>query len=118
MDVREFEQLLSDTETRLERLKALYEQYFQGIERIEPTVPRKEVDRRLRALNKERPRNTALRFRYQTLVQRWTTYCTYWGRVARQIEEGTFRRDVLKARKRREEARAKRASDRAEAAES
>jgi hypothetical protein len=98
MESVEFEALLSDVEVRLDRLKALYEQWFQGLERLEPTIARKEVERRMVLLRKEQPRNTALRFRFQTLVQRSTTLQTYWGRVARQIEEGTYRRDLMKAR--------------------
>jgi hypothetical protein len=94
----EFEALLNDVETRLDRLKVLYEQWFQGMERLEPQIPRKEVERRMVLLRKEQPRNTALRFRFQTLIQRYTTLQTYWVRVARQIEEGTYRRDLLKAR--------------------
>lgn len=100
MDHAEFENTLSDVEIRLDRLRGLYEQWFQGVERLEPTVPRKEVERRIALLSREKPRNTAMRFRFQTLLQKYTTYQTYWRRVSRQIEEGTYRRDVLKARAR------------------
>lgn len=100
--------MLSDAEVQLSRIKHLYEQWFQGIERIEPQIPRKQFDRALHALRKVQPRNTALRFRFQTLIQRYTTLQTYWRRIARQIEEGTYRRDLLRARRRREAARAER----------
>jgi len=106
MSPAEFEQLLNDVESRLDRLKALYEQWFQGLERLEPTVPRKAVERGIAALRKDQPRNTALRFRFQTLQQKWNTYNTYWQRIGRQIEEGTYRRDLMRARRRREAARA------------
>jgi len=105
MTPKEFEILLSDTEVQLSRIKHLYEQWFQGIERIEPQIPRKQFDRALHLLRKEKPRNTALRFRFQTLIQRYTTLQTYWRRIGRQIEEGTYRRDLLRARRRREAAR-------------
>jgi hypothetical protein len=81
----EYEHLLHDAEVRLTRLKALYEQFFQGIEKLEPTVPRKELDRVLEILRKNQPRNTALRFRTQMLTARYGTYQTYWQRIARQI---------------------------------
>lgn len=100
--------MLSDAEVQLSRIKHLYEQWFQGIERLEPQIPRKQFDRTLHELRKLKPRNTALRFRYNTLIQRYTTLQTYWRRVARQIEEGTYRRDLLRARRRREAARAER----------
>ena len=97
---------------QLSRIKHLYEQWFQGIERIEPQIPRKQFDRALHELRKVQPRNTALRFRFQTLIQRYTTLQTYWRRIGRQIEEGTYRRDLLRARRRREAARAERLEER------
>ncbi|GAB4210662.1 MAG: hypothetical protein OHK0013_31510 [Sandaracinaceae bacterium] len=100
MDIQEFEQRLHDAEVRLARLKALYEQWFQGIERVEPTVARKELDRALEALRREQPRNTALRFRFQQLTARYGTYGIYWSRVAKQIEDGTYRRELQRIRDR------------------
>ncbi len=112
MTPKEFEIMLSDAEIQLSRVKHLYEQWFQGIERIEPQIPRKQFDRTLHLLRKEQPRNTALRFRFQTLIQRYTTLQTYWRRIGRQIEEGTYRRDLLRARRRREAARSQREQQR------
>jgi hypothetical protein len=112
MTPKEYEIMLSEAEVQLSRLKHLYEQWFQGIERTEPLIPRKQLDRTMHVLRKEKPRNTALRFRFQTLIQRYTTMQTYWKRVGRQIEEGTYRRDLLRARRRREAARAERADER------
>lgn len=88
---------LEELETRIERLRALYEQYFMGIERLEPQIPRKEVERRIHLLRKEQIRNTALRFKFQMLIQRYNTLQQYWARVTREIESGTYRRDVLRA---------------------
>ncbi|MBW1755569.1 MAG: hypothetical protein JRJ80_05315 [Deltaproteobacteria bacterium] len=113
MTPKEFEIRLSDAEVQLSRIKHLYEQWFQGIERIEPQIPRKQFDRTLHELRKVKPRNTALRFRFQTLIQRYTTLQTYWRRIGRQIEEGTYRRDLLRARRRREASRAEREQERA-----
>ncbi|RLB38098.1 MAG: hypothetical protein DRH30_12060 [Deltaproteobacteria bacterium] len=112
MTPKEFEIALSDAEVQLSRIKHLYEQWFQGIERIEPQIPRKQFIRTLNLLRKEKPRNTALRFRFQTLIQRYTSLQTYWRRIGRQIEEGTYRRDLLRARRRREAARAEREQER------
>ena len=112
MKAKEFEITLSDAEVQLTRIKHLYEQWFQGVERMEPLVARKQFDRMMHELRKAQPRNTALRFRFQTLIQRYTTLQAYWQRVGRQIEEGTYRRDLLKARRRREQARAERTAER------
>jgi hypothetical protein len=112
MTPKEFEILLADAEVQLSRIKHLYEQWFQGIERIEPQIARKQLERTMHALRKTQPRNTALRFRFQTLIQRYTTLQTYWRRIGRQIEEGTYRRDLLRARRRREASRAERDAER------
>jgi len=112
MTLKEFEIRLSDAEIQLSRIKHLYEQWFQGIERIEPQIARKQFDRAMHELRKTTPRNTALRFRFQTLIQRYTTLQTYWRRIGRQIEEGTYRRDLLRARRRREAAREDRENER------
>ena len=94
------EKTINELETQLERLHALYNQYFMGIEKIEPLIPRKEVERKNQMLRKEKIRNTALRFRFQTQVQKYNTQSNYWRRVCRQIEEGTYHRDVMRAKER------------------
>ena len=98
MEAADFDEIVKETEVQLERLKNLYEQYFQGIQRLEPSVQRRRIDRVIRQLNKERPRNTASRFRFNALVQKFTSYRAYWGRTMRQIEEGTYRPHVMRAR--------------------
>ncbi len=105
MELKQFEIVLHDAEIKLKRLKALYEQWFQGIERLEPTVPRKELDRTFELLNKEKPRNTAAKFKLNTLQARYNTYTSHWQRIARQIEEGTYDRDIRRAARRRSPAR-------------
>ncbi|MFI5308089.1 MAG: MXAN_5187 C-terminal domain-containing protein [Polyangiales bacterium] len=100
MDQRQYEASLADAEIRLRRLRMLYDQWFHGLERAEPRVQRAEVDKLVAALRRAPQRNTALRFRFNQLVQRYTTYNTYWQRITRQIEEGTYKRDVLRARRR------------------
>jgi hypothetical protein len=93
----ELDVALEELETRLERLRALYEQYFMGIERIEPQIPRKDVDRRIYVLRREKIRNTAKRFKLQTIISRYNTFQQYWQRICREIENGTYKRHVLRA---------------------
>ncbi|MCC6874472.1 MAG: hypothetical protein IT378_09235 [Sandaracinaceae bacterium] len=97
MEISQFDLLLHDAEVKLKRLKALYEQWFQGIERMEPLVPRKDLDRLFAMMNKEKPRNTAARFRLSQLQATYVTYQAYWQRIVRQIEEGTYERDKQRA---------------------
>ena len=89
MEAAEIEQLIAELETQVERLRALYEQYFMGIERIEPLIMRKDIDRRMWLLRREQIRNTGLRFKLQDTMQRYNTYQQYWQRIVREIENGT-----------------------------
>ncbi|MCU0691300.1 MAG: hypothetical protein MUF54_07860 [Polyangiaceae bacterium] len=100
MDTAEVEEALGELEMRVERLRALYEQYFMGIEKLEPTVLRKDVDRRFWHLRREQIRNTALRFRLNTINQRYNTYQQYWQRICREIENGTYMRHLRRAERR------------------
>lgn len=97
MEPKELDIALEELEQRLERLRSLYEQYFLGIEKVEPTIARKDVDRRFWILRRTKLRNTARRFRLQLLVQRYNTFQQYWMRVCRQIENGTYSRHVRRA---------------------
>jgi hypothetical protein len=100
VDQPEIEKLVGELELGVDRLRSLYEQYFMGIEKLEPAVPRKDVDRRIHILRKEQIRNTALRFRFQMIIQRYNTYQTHWQRICREIENGTYKRHVIRANRR------------------
>jgi hypothetical protein len=95
----ELDVALDELEVRVERLRALYEQYFLGIEKIEPAVARKDVDRRIYVLRREQIRNTGKRFRLQMIIQRYNTFAQYWMRICREIENGTYKRHLLKVEK-------------------
>jgi hypothetical protein len=97
VEIEELDVHLDELEVRLERLRALYEQYFLGIEKIEPTIPRKDVDRRIYVLRREKIRNTGRRFKLQTIIQRYNTFQQYWQRICREIENGTYRRHLQRA---------------------
>ena len=97
MENAELDVALEELENRLERLRALYEQYFMGIERIEPQIPRKDIDRRIYVLRREKIRNTAKRFKLQTIISRYNTFQQYWQRICREIENGTYKRHLIRA---------------------
>lgn len=97
MEPLELDTAIEELETRVERLRSLYEQYFMGIEKIPPAVVHKDVERRIYALRREQIRNTAKRFKLQTTIQRYKTFQMYWQRILREIENGTYKRHVLRA---------------------
>ena len=108
MELKEIEINVNELELRLDRLRALYDQYFMGFEKLEPQIPRKDVERRFQILRKENIRNTAVRFRLNVAIQKYSTYQSYWQRICRQIEEGTYKRHIQKAKARFGEAGRKR----------
>ncbi len=95
-------EVLKELENKIERLKVLYEQYFMGIEKMEPQVARKEVTRAMLTLQQQYIRNTALRFKFNTMLQKWQIYVTYWNRTLREIENGTYVRHLQKAKRKAE----------------
>jgi type IV secretory pathway VirB10-like protein len=100
----EFDNELNELEVRVERLRSLYEQYFLGIEKIPPGVAHKDVERRFWLIRKVKVRNTARRFKLQMLSQRFNTLQQHWTKICRQIENGTYVRHLVKAKRRAEQA--------------
>jgi hypothetical protein len=91
---------LDALETKMDRLRAMYESYFLGLDKRPPEVPRTELHRLMLDMQQTAIRNAALRFRFQTLQQRWTSHLNHWNRVLREIESGTYRRDVERTQRR------------------
>ena len=90
---------LKDLSLQIDRLKVLYEQYFIGLEKLPPSVPRREAEKLLTFLSSQTIGNTGLRFRYLSLVRRWKTYAERWDKVLREIENGTYTNHRTRARK-------------------
>jgi hypothetical protein len=89
---------LDDVEERLKLLQTAYEKYFLGIERRPPDKERKAVSEKVRRLRTAQTNNTGLRFRVQGLFARLLSFERMWDRTLREIEEGTYRRDIFKVR--------------------
>jgi hypothetical protein len=98
---------LDALEEELEEIKVKYEMYFIGAERMEPGRRREELKRNIARLKNVFTRNAAIRFRVQTLHARYLSYERLWLRSTREKEAGTYRRDVLKARRKATEGRGK-----------
>jgi len=90
------EELLEALDASLDRVKVLYEQYFLGIQNQPPTYLHTEVERKIRDIIQLQIRNTALRYRFATLQQKFGAYNAYWRRTLRQIEGGTYTRNLSK----------------------
>jgi hypothetical protein len=86
--------MLEGLEKLIDRTKVMYEQYFMGIQKMAPSQLHRDCERRIRELQQQQIRNTALRFRFTTLSQKFGSYNVYWKRIMRQIENGTYIRDI------------------------
>ena len=95
----EIEAKIGEFEKKLEVLRVRYEQYFMGIEKVAPAMLRMDVTRIMRDLEQMKIKNTSLKFRLRQGVQKFTSYSTYWNRVMREIEEGTYKKHVDKAKR-------------------
>lgn len=90
---------LDALEEELEEIKVKYEMYFIGAERMEPARRRDDLKRDIARMKNAFTRNAGIRFRIQALHARYLSYERLWLRSAREKEQGTYRRDLLKARR-------------------
>ncbi|HEY0095054.1 MAG TPA: hypothetical protein VGB96_12045, partial [Archangium sp.] len=89
-------------EADLAALKVTYEQYFLGMERVPPTRTYEELKKRVERLKNSFVRNTGAKFRVQSVHAKFVTYERLWQRTLLEIENGTYKRDLLKVRRRTE----------------
>lgn len=90
---------LAEMEKKLDRLHSMYESFFMGMERIPPNTQRHEMNRLMLEMQQAPIGNSSLRFRFQTLSQKWVLQLTYWNRTMREIEAGTYRRDLARTQR-------------------
>ena len=88
---------LDRLDTSISDLKVQFEQYFSGLNPFPPDQLHAEVKRHIRKLMNAPFKNSEMSFRLRTLENRYSTFNTYFERVMRQREEGSYKRDVFKA---------------------
>jgi hypothetical protein len=88
---------LQDLDLKLRQLKIDYEHYFLGRHPREPANLRGEVQKRFLRLSGTPIRNTALRFRFNSLNSRFQAMKRQWDATLREIDAGTYKRHVFKA---------------------
>ncbi len=87
---------LDEMQQEMKELEIRYEQYFAGSERREPVNARKDLARRIRYFTNRHIVWTDLKFRYQGITSRFMSYCQYWDRILRLIDEGKYHRHLAK----------------------
>lgn len=88
---------LDKLDRSIEELRLNFEQYFTGLLPLAPDRLHGEVKRHFRRLLKAPFKNSEMSFRLKTLEGRYHTLNSYWQRVLREREAGTYVKDVFKA---------------------
>jgi hypothetical protein len=84
-------------EHKLNALKLDYERYFLGTRPREPVMSRAEVQKIIVLYSNQPIPNTAQRFKFNSINSRYQAYKRQWDNILRQMEAGTYKRDVFKA---------------------
>ncbi len=87
----EVDEQLTELDQNLKRLRIEYDQYFMGNMKRPPQVLQGKVQKVVAYFSNKMPRNTAQKFRFNQLNSRYQMYRQHWGRVMRQMEEGTYK---------------------------
>ena len=93
----DIDELLSELDTSLKRLRMEYEQFFMGSMKRELQILRGKVQKTIIKMVNEPPRNSRQKFRFNTLNSRFQVYRQLWGRTMREMEQGTHKRDKFRA---------------------
>ncbi len=89
---------LNDLDESIQGLQVSYEKYFLGIDRKPPEQERRRVSAKARELRTSLVKNTALKFKVNSLFAKLLSFERMWDRTLREIEDGTYKRDVFKAK--------------------
>ena len=93
-------ELLNQLEDELKRLEIAYEQYFIGVEKRAPENERTKLTKLFRKMVGKYIPQTDLKFRLRGLTSRFNSYCGYWDRILRLIEEGKYERHTSRMQQR------------------
>lgn len=85
-------ELLNQLEQDLKALEIAHEQYFLGIEKRAPEQQRQKFTVRMRKMVTYYIPQIDLRYRLNSITSRFNSYCGYWDRIQRQIDEGKYER--------------------------
>lgn len=83
---------------KLMSLKLAYEQYFLGARPREPGMLAEEVRKMVVVFSNQPIMNTAMRFKFNSIVSRYQAFKRQWTDTLRKIEEGSYSRHQFKAK--------------------
>ena len=95
MDTLDLE-TLEKVEADIESLRIQFEQYFMGMRKTAPEADRTRITYLLRRMANIQVNNYAIRFKFQQMTARFSSYNQYWERITQKLESGQISRDRLK----------------------
>lgn len=91
---------LNELEKRLDELRRRFDMYFHGApeQRMPPTSNQAQLGGELRRMREEEIKewNTQDKFRFNQIFARFVSLDRMWARTAKQLEDGTHKRDKFK----------------------
>jgi hypothetical protein len=93
-------ELLNQAEKELKELEIAYEQYFLGLEKRSPQQRRSKFTVRMRKFISFYIPQTDLRYRLNGISNRFNSFCGYWDRIQRLIDEGKYERHTARIQRR------------------
>jgi hypothetical protein len=75
---------IHEAEVMIERLNNLYNQFFTGIEKRPPIEPRSKLENLMMSLAQSAKATPQVKFRYQTLLSRFSVHKDRWERLMKQ----------------------------------
>ena len=82
---------LNELEINMKRLRIEYEQFFKGGAHREPQQLLAKVQKTVTRFASDPPRRVALKFRFNSLVARFQSQRQLWGRIMREMDEGSYK---------------------------
>ena len=83
---------------KLTSLKLAYDQYFLGSRPREPAMLADEVRKLVVVYSNQAIQNTAMRFKFNSIVSRYQAFKRQWTETLRKIESGSYARHQFKAK--------------------
>jgi len=93
VNVADMKDTLDRIEAEIASIKRLYDLFFQGVRRSEPSDKRREVEETIRRMGQRKIINTNDQFRFNNLQTRFYSFSNLWARMIRELEEGRLTRD-------------------------
>ena len=94
----EVDEELDELDQNLKQLRVEYDQYFLGILKRPPEMRQARVQKTIVKFSNQQLRKTAQKFRFNSLNSKFQIHRQQWGRTMRQIEQGTYKGHLFRAK--------------------